>query len=188
MASVSALADENTQHVITIKNTDQNVVHSYEAYQVFVGKLDDTQTKLSDVQWGNGVNDETLLVALKSDTAYGNLFTDCTTAAQVAEVLGKAPFVSTAQADASAGAIDAIASIISKHLVRGAGVNFTNSGTDYEASVTGDGYYFVKDTTTTLTGENGSDTLSKYLLSVVKNVEINAKDTVLFDSGTFPKG
>ena len=176
---MSAFADENSAHTITIKNTDQNVVHSYEAYQVFVGKLDDTQTKLSDVKWGNGVNGETLLVALKDDSTYGNLFKDCTTAAQVAEVLGKDPFVSNAAADASAGAIDAIASIISKHLVKSANVSFTNSGTDYEASVTGDGYYFIKDTTTTLTSTTGSDTLSKYLLSVVKNVEITAKDTHL---------
>ena len=179
VASMSvAFADENSQHVITINNTDQNVPHTYEAYQVFVGKLDATQTKLSDVQWGSGVDGAALLTALKNDATYGSYFTNCDSAAKVAEVLGANPFVSTSAADASAGAIDAIAAIIAGNLTT-TKVAFTANDTTYTATVTGDGYYFVKDTTTTLKGANGSDTLSKYLLSVVKNVNIAAKDTHL---------
>ena len=178
VASMSvAFADENSAHKITITNTDQNVVHTYEAYQVFVGKLDDAQTKLSDIQWGTGVDGTELLAALKDDATYGSYFTDCDSAAKVADVLGKTPFVSTSGADVAAGAIDAIASIIADNLTT-TKVAFEGNA-PYTANVTGDGYYFIKDTTATLKGDNGSDTLSKYLLSVVKNVEIAAKDTHL---------
>lgn len=180
LGSVAALANEQSQHTITINNTDQNVSHSYEAYQVFVGKLDAGQTKLSDIQWGSGVNGDNLLNALKADTTYGSYFTNCTTAAKVAEVLGATPFVSTNGDGAAAGAIDSIASIISQHLTS-TKADFTEAqaGKSYTASVTGDGYYFIKDTTTTLTGTNGSDTKSKFLLAVVKDTSIAAKDTHL---------
>ena len=150
----AAVADETSQHTITITNTDQNVAHTYEAYQVFKGKLDDTQTKLSDIVWGNGVKSDELLAELQ--TAFPAKFTEgVTTAAQVAEVLGT--FTSTSGADVASGDIDKIADIISKHLDKKA-ADFTANGTNYTATVTGDGYYFVKDTTSNLVGENGSDT------------------------------
>ena len=175
---ITVFADETSQHTITITNTDQNVTHSYEAYQVFKGKLDAAQEKLSDVVWGDGVDGSALLTALKADATYGSYFADCTTAADVAKVLGAAPFASTSDADASAGAIDAIASIIATKL-SSTKTTFTANGTSYTASVTGDGYYFIKDTTTTLKGDDGSDTLSKFLLAVVKDTTIVAKDTHL---------
>ena len=40
VGSFAALADKTSTHTITITNTDQNVTHSYEAYQVFKGNLD----------------------------------------------------------------------------------------------------------------------------------------------------
>ena len=49
---VTAFADETSQHTITITNTDQNVSHTYEGYQIFKGKLDETQKKLADIVWG----------------------------------------------------------------------------------------------------------------------------------------
>ena len=55
---ITVFADETSQHTITITNTDQNVTHSYEAYQVFKGKLDAAQEKLSDVVWGDDVDGE----------------------------------------------------------------------------------------------------------------------------------
>ena len=64
-----AFADETSQHTITITNTDQNVSHSYEAYQIFKGKLDDTQTKLADIVWGSGINGDALVAALVAANA-----------------------------------------------------------------------------------------------------------------------
>ena len=227
---IMAFADESSSHVITITNTDQNVPHTYAAYQVFKGKLDASQTKLADIVWGNGVNGDNLLAALKASTvdaalkatsqqiitpeqpASGtegqpdyvpavpavtievgeSLFKYCTSAADVANVLSKFQSTGSYNADGtantgfetmSAGAIDAFASLVAANLGTKAAdfaVDSTDTtGTTYKATVTGDGYYFVKDTTTTLTGEDGSDTLSKYLLAVVKNTTVVAKDTHL---------
>jgi len=57
-------------HTITITNTDQNVPHNYEAYQIFSGNLDKEGqgSKLSNIQWGSGVNGDALLAALKATT------------------------------------------------------------------------------------------------------------------------
>ena len=183
LSCFAALADETTQHTITITNNDQNVSHTYKAYQVFVGKLDAGQTKLSDIQWGSGVDGDGLLTALKADTTYGSKFTDCTTAADVADVLGSNAFQSTTGVDVAAGAIDEIAAIISNYLTTDNTkiYSFTESqaGKTYTATVTGDGYYFIKDVTTNLVNDEtkGSDTKSKFLLAVVADTTIIAKDT-----------
>jgi len=208
-------------HTITITNTDQNVSHTYEAYQIFAGNLNADASgsagqgsKLSNIVWGNGVNGPELLAALKSSEdpalivkvpkldASGtpiegemieqNAFLNCTTAAHVADVLST--FTSTgawekdgsARADGgvndNAGAIDAFATIVAEHLATKA-ADFhegTGSGTGtYTAEVNGDGYYFIKDVTTTLTasGSTASDTKSKYILAVVRDTTVVAKDT-----------
>ena len=181
---VTVFADETSQHTLKITNTDQNVSHTYEGYQIFVGKLDESQTKLADIQWGSGVDGAALLDALKAstDTNLAGKFNDCTTAADVAEVF--ATFQSTNGETSQSGAIDAVAKIIGETdgVLKSAGkISFTESNKEYSATVTGDGYYFVKDVTTTLTDDDtkGSDTLSKYLLAVVKDTTIVAKDTHL---------
>ena len=190
-------------HVITITNTDQNVSHTYQAYKVFSGDLNADETILSNIQWGNGVNGTALLAALVGTTdpslkavaaditngkdALGkeisvgdSLFKNCTSAQDVARVL--ATFSSTSGLNDAAGRIDAVATIISANLGTSCGTfdegTGANAGT-YTLSVTGDGYYFIKDATTDLnnTTTSASDTLSKYLLAVIKNTTIVAKDT-----------
>lgn len=181
---VTVFADETSQHTITITNTDQNVSHTYEGYQIFKGKLDEGQTKLADIVWGDGVDGDALLEALQAstDTALAGKFDDCETAADVADVF--ATFLSTSGANESAGAIDAIAKIIGETtgvLKTAEKISFTESDKKYTATVTGDGYYFIKDVTTNLKNDDdkSSDTLSKYLLAVVKDTTIVAKDTGL---------
>ena len=61
--SVTAFAADG-DHTITITNADQYVTHSYEAYQVFTGDLDTAGEKLSNIEWGSGVNGDALLAAL----------------------------------------------------------------------------------------------------------------------------
>lgn len=191
MSAVSFAAADTTKHTITIDNTDQHVAHSYEAYKVFEGNLDSQNKILSNVAWADGVNSTALLAALKAttdpnlvDAAGNNLFKDCTTATDVAKVISG--FASTTGANQSAGAIDAVAAIIAANLGTKA-ADFTegtgaNAG-KYTAEVTGDGYYFIKDATAAAALSNDddktSDTLSKYLLSVVKDTTIVAKDTGL---------
>lgn len=182
---------ENQTHVIEITNTDQNVKHQYEAYQIFTGNLDAAEDKLSDIKWGNGVDsvglinelkatDDMLLASVKTAVA-GVDTTDLDAVAKAAETVAKAieKFASTSGGNDSAGEIDAFASVVANHLATKA-VDFKekadSDGKAYTATVQGDGYYFIKDTTKNLDGENGSDSLSKYLLSVVKNTTIVAKD------------
>ena len=180
--SMAAFADETSQHVITITNTDQNVSHTYEGYQVFKGKLDDKQQKLSDIVWGDGVDGDKLLAALKASTDpnLAGQFDACITAADVAKVFET--FQSTSGETSQSGAIDSVAKIIAETtgvLKSDKKIAFTENNKVYTATVTGDGYYFVKDVTTTLVDDNtkGSDTLSKYLLAVVKDTTVVAKDT-----------
>ena len=180
--SMAAFADETSRHTITITNTDQNVSHTYEGYQIFKGKLDASQQKLADIVWGDGVDGDKLLAALKAstDTNLAGKFNDCTTAADVAKVFET--FQSTSGETSQSGAIDAVAKIIGETadvLKSDKKISFTENNKVYTATVTGDGYYFVKDATTTLVDEDtkGSDTLSKYLLAVVKDTTIVAKDT-----------
>ncbi len=226
MMSMTAFASSygvSNDHTITISNTDQNVSHTYKGYQVFSGNLDSKELILSDIQWGSGVNGDTLLEALQASTdpalkavaadlkegkdalgkelsAGENIFKNCTSASDVARIL--ATFTSTGQRyDAetgvatsetgvsdNAGRIDAVATIIGEGtgVLNGEGFSFTestdsNSKPIYTASVTGDGYYFIKDVTTNLNNQEAgtSDTKSKYLLSVVKDVTVVAKDTGL---------
>jgi len=209
----------SNEHTITITNTDQNVSHTYKGYQVFSGNLDSKEMTLSDIQWGSGVNGDTLLAALKASTdpalkavagdltegkdalgeslAVGdNIFKNANTAADVAKIL--ATFQSTGQkygedgkpttdtgVNDNAGRIDAVATIIGEGngVLKGEGFGFTESEKEYTASVTGDGYYFIKDVTPNESLKDddttASDTKSKYLLSVVKDVTIVAKDTGL---------
>ena len=149
------------------------------------------------IKWGNGVNGDALLAALvAANTAEGTLkgrlatltLGDATanpvkpasTAADVAEALAK--FTSTVNADAAAGDIDAVAKLIAETsgvLNDTNKISFTENNKEYTADVIGDGYYFIKDVTTTanLEGTTGSDTLSKYLLEVIGDTKINAKDT-----------
>lgn len=185
---------DTDRHTITIKNTDQNVSHTYYAYKVFSGNLNADESTLSNIQWADGVNGANLLAALKASTDSNllgdnpsttevetdwNIFTPCTTARDVAKVL--ADFSSTGQLD-SPGKIDAVASIIANNLVAANKLGpfvETAAGKEYTLNVTGDGYYFIKDETTSLsnTSTGYSDTLSKYLLYVIKDTTIYAKDT-----------
>ena len=85
--SATVFAADDTTYTITINNTTTG--HTYEAYQIFAGDLaeKDGKTILSNIEWGSGVNGDALLTALKADATLGNDFKDCTTAAQVADVL-----------------------------------------------------------------------------------------------------
>ena len=64
-------------HEITISNTDQNVAHTYEVYQIFKGNLNAAEDKLSDIEWGSSITNSAGLIEalkasdeLKADTAY----------------------------------------------------------------------------------------------------------------------
>lgn len=130
--------------------------HTFTAYQIFSGR--EEGGVLSDVQWGSGINSDAFLTALKADTTYGSLFTDCADAAVVAKVLGDNN-TNTALADA-----------VSKL----AYANKTGSGTTLTSgeNTLADGYYLVVDTTANI-GEGGA--YNTALLQVVGNINITVK-------------
>ncbi|MGI6535282.1 MAG: SpaA isopeptide-forming pilin-related protein [Eggerthellaceae bacterium] len=159
--SSTALADTTTSHTITINEpTGQKATHTYEAYQVFSGTYDSTSKQLQSITWGNGVDGDALLAALKADSTLGSAFADATDAPTAAAAMAKLTDSQTA----------AMAKIVAQHL----GTTKATSA-DNKVTVTGDGYYFLKDVTEE--ANIGSDTYSKYMLKVVGDETITAKDT-----------
>ena len=145
---------------VTMKTTEG---HTYTAYQVFSGDLTEVDGSkiLSNVVWGDGVNGPALLAALKADATYGAAFAECEDAAGVADVL--------AGFNNNSKEIAALAKIIA--------ANKTTAAASGEGAIEGldAGYYLILDTTST-TGMPEGDTYSDFILEVVSNVEVNAKD------------
>ena len=176
------------QHTITINNTDANGTHTYEGYQVFTGNLNAAEDVMSDIAWGTGVKSTDIISALvtantnddsplkgKFDgiTAGDSSVTPAVPPSSAADVAKKVAALGDDSAE-----LDAFAAIISANLTT-VKTDFaeTSAGSKkYTATVLSDGYYFIKDTTETLPE---GDTSSKYILNVVKDVTINAKDTSL---------
>ena len=163
MSTTVIFAADNS-HTITINNETSG--HTYEAYQIFQGDLSDDGV-LSNVSWGSGVVAAPLLAKLKTSN---NAFADCETAEDVADVLSG--FQNNSEE------IDAFAAIVGNYLSNPAGTSTQEANGDafkYPINVRGDGYYFVKD-------QNGSDlsgdAFTKYILKVVGDVTVNAKDDV----------
>ena len=134
-------------YTLTINKPEGDIDRTYEAYQIFAGKLDGNT--LSDIEWGTGVDGE-----LKNNAAYAS----CTNAAEVAEKL-------SAYGTDSAEAI-AFAKLAGQFL---SAVKATSSA----GQITGlaAGYYLVKDATSPVT-ENA---LSLNILKVVKDETITPK-------------
>ncbi len=156
LAMVCALAATAFAATVTVSNDVILQGHTFAAYQIFTGR--EENGILSDVEWGNGIDSTAFLKALKDDTTYGSLFTDCGSAAAVAEVLS-ANNTNTALANAVA---------------KLAYANKTGTGTALTSgeNTLADGYYLIVDTTANV-GEGGAYNAS--LLQVVGNIDIAVK-------------
>ena len=156
--AVPAIADNSTTHTITMHYAKAG--HTYTAYRIFEGEI--SEGVLTNIKWSDGVNGEALLAALNGTAD----FASCTTAEAVADVL--------AGYENNSAKLVAFSRIVAEYLGTAAGES-TQSGTaadgyTYTINVTGDGYYFVKDT-----GDIAEDAATKYILQVLKNVEIDVK-------------
>ena len=154
--------DAESGFVITMSTTAD---HSYTAYQVFAGDLAEDANGnlvLSNITWGNGVDGDDLLTALKGDTTYGSDFSACTSAADVAEVL-------SGYDNDSAGLI-AISKIIENN-TKGTGTTGTTKIEGLAA-----GYYLIVDSTDEDDMPEGQ-TYSDFMLKVVNDITVTAKDT-----------
>ena len=168
--SATVFAADDT-YTITISGDNVVAGHIYEAYQIFKGDLaeKDSKTILSNIEWGSSVNGDALLTALKADATLGNDFKDCTTAAQVADVL--------ATYGSDAGKTQQFAKLAGANLnATVAGTSTWNeSGKNYSISSLAPGYYLVKDKDDSAPS---SDAYTRYILQVVHNVTVNAKTDV----------
>lgn len=142
--------------------------HTYEAYQIFAGELSKNGQTLSNVTWGDGVNGEALLAALKGTEEETTAYETCTTAADVAKVL-------ESYGDNSSE-MKAFADIAGQHL------NGTTSGTlgeynegSYTISGLAAGYYLVKDKDDSVPG---TDAYTDFILKVVQNTTVTSKSYV----------
>lgn len=159
---LTAFADASTPHTITIENPDAGEPHTFTAYQVFSGNYDLTTGALCDVVWGSGVNGTALLQALRNEISD---FAACETAAQVVKVL--------ADYGNDSEELRAFAAVVDRFVTTPAGSATGDKDNDAVINVTGDGYYYVKDTSENLT----VDTYSDYILLVEGDVKVTAKDT-----------
>ncbi|MGN0993935.1 MAG: SpaH/EbpB family LPXTG-anchored major pilin [Butyricicoccus sp.] len=141
---------------VTVPSDGILKAHTFTAYQVFSGR--EEGGVLSDVQWGSGIDSTNFLAALKADTTYGSLFTDCDSAAKVAKVLG--------DNNSNTALANKVAELAYKHK--------TGSGTALTAgeNTLADGYYLVVDTTETV---GAGSAYNKALLQVVGNIDITVK-------------
>ena len=167
MGAVTVLA-ANT-YTITISGSKVVSGHTYQAYQIFAGDLaeKDNKTILSNIKWGNGVDGEALLAALKADTTFGSDFSACTTAAEVAEKLAtyENDAEKTQQFAKLAGA-NLTATVAGTSQWDETNKKYTISGLDA-------GYYLVKDATVPT-----DDAYTRYILEVVHDVTVNPKTDV----------
>ena len=156
LAMVCALATTAFAATVTVPSDGILKDHTFTAFQIFSGREDDGI--LSDVQWGSGINSDAFLAALKADTTYGSMFTECTDAAAVAKVLG------------ANNTNNALANAVAKL----AYANKTGNGTTLTSgeNTLADGYYLVVDTTANV-GAGGAYNAS--LLQVVGNINIAVK-------------
>lgn len=169
MALPAAAADNNT---LTINSKTSG--HTYQAYQVFSGKLDSTDKLLSDIEWGANidttkeVDGKTVLAAIQALDG----FAQCQTATQIAEVLAKK--------ETKAETLDAFATIVSKY-VTGNPTTSTDPTVDvtngyvYQISGLSDGYYFVTEANQNPETNNA---YTKYMLQVIGDTTVNAKTDV----------
>ena len=157
--AVPAFAAGGT-NTLTINGTTEG--HTYEAYQVFTGTLN--ESTLSDVAWGNGVDGAGIL----ADADLPSSLKPASTAAELAANLTK----ETTTTDD----IDAFAKVVGKYIKTAYKYESTASGKTYTITGLPDGYYFVKDATVSM--PEGA-AYSRYMLSIVRSLSINAKDTTV---------
>lgn len=157
-----ALAASDTPHTITLQFEKSG--HTYDAYQIFAGDLENG--KLTNITWGKGVNGDAVLAALQTSELLGADFAGAETAEQVAHVL--------TNYENDSAKIEAFGRIVAANLNEKAGTSTETEGADgynYAINVKGDGYYIVMDAGTI----GNTDAATKYILQVLGDMTITAK-------------
>ncbi|MBQ1903984.1 MAG: SpaH/EbpB family LPXTG-anchored major pilin [Ruminococcus sp.] len=175
--SVTAIAAEG-DFTITINKPDNDKAdHTYDGYRIFAGTLAQDGS-LTEVTWGAGIADgDNFIKDLKADTTVGSAFASATKASDVAKALegndNDGPFM------------QAFAKVVGANLGTKA---FTAQESPITVAKANAGYYFIKDKDDSLTAP-GYGAYSRFILKVVGNVELTAKEDVpTFDKNIIKGG
>lgn len=159
----------------TITVNGNHTGHTYKAYQIFSGTLSASGV-LADIEWGTGVKGNDLLAALKDDTSFGsgtsNSFVNCEDAEAVSKVV--------ASWSPDSATLDRFAELVGENLSTIAGTS-TEDGTTAVYTIEGldAGYYLVMDIDVPVGDDaNEGDAYTKYIIRVVRNVQVSPKGTV----------
>ena len=157
-----AFAANDTPHTITLQFEKSG--HTYDAYQIFAGDLENG--KLTNIVWGSGVHGDAVLAALQASELLGADFAGAESAEQVAQIL--------TNYENDSAKIEAFGRIVAANLNEKAGTSTQTEGADgynYAINVEGDGYYIVMDAGTI----GNTDAATKYILQVLGDMTITAK-------------
>ena len=193
--SVTAFAAEPT-YTLTINNPTKD--HTYEAYQIFSGKLEKISgtdiEALTDIKWGSAIVGEdydhsaallteiqAAATAAKDDAPIKKLL-GVTTAAALAEAMAD-------NITSDSETLDTLAAIFAKYVKADSKIGtqaYTENMVEedgktvdksyYTLSGLPAGYYLVKDAEDSLTGKY--DSYTRFILRVVKNTNVSPKSGV----------
>ena len=157
--SVTVFAEgESAKKTFTITVNNAKAGHTYEAYQILKGDLSKSETTLSNVGWGSGIQEDkqTDLESNKDAKAY------------VEKLSGMQSNSSDLKAEAQK-----IASALSTTAAGSVSVTQDNAKTE----ITGlePGYYLIKDKDSSLTGD---EAYTEYILNIVADTTITPKTDV----------
>ena len=178
--SLSAFADDTNTTVTTAANkgsgkfsitmTGAEDGHKFTAYRIFDGSVN-TDAKLGDVSWAEGVNTEGIATALEAaglaKTVDGKTL-DLSKAADVATALAK-------QSDDS-DVMKKVADVFYARKGNATGTADSKTGDNYVISNQVAGYYLVTDEYTTGHPATGDATLSRNILAVAGDVTAKVKN------------
>ena len=170
-----------TAATITVNKVTGDIAHTYKAYPIITGTLATDGQTLTAMSWDSGVNRTTLATALTAfDTAhspgYFSGFTTSTTPAEFATMLGSVP----------ATLYEDLAKVFNTSGVfTGSGTALDGTGSTYTANVAADGWYLVKDETSSVAGTARSANILevKGTTAITPKYSLPTLDKVIIDSG-----
>lgn len=172
--AMPAMAEGGNDYSITITGAKG---HTYTAYQVLSGvyfhgdgnnNTDANKEYLSDIKWGDAIDQNKILVNLQASAIIGSDFTGKKTAEEVAYILQGY--------DNQSKKLDEFARIVNNSLKENATGKPSGIVDEDKKATISDltaGYYFVKDTGTIGAGEIAT----KFLVKVVGNATVDIKAT-----------
>lgn len=168
-------ADPDPTYTITIDNETSG--HTYQAYQIFKGIIEETEdgNELSNIVWGDGIkNGAGLLAALKENDAFGedddNAFAACNNAADVAQVL--------AGQTSDSAFVKAFAKAVAGNLKQSYTSVYSSTNKNYTIEDLDGGYYLIKDMDNQGILDDKQDAYTSYMLQVIADVKVEPKSDV----------